>query len=98
MDSGCESYRRFREEGDQEALAEIIRVYRDGLIFYLNSLVGDFGEALKKVISEFSPDRIIIEPSGVGKLSDVLGAVKKIDNDDNLVNGLVQDVAVYHRA
>ena len=31
MDSGCESYRRFREEGDQEALAEIIRVYRDGL-------------------------------------------------------------------
>ena len=31
MDSGCESYRRFREEGDQEALAEIIRVCRDGL-------------------------------------------------------------------
>ena len=31
MDSGCESYRRFREEGDQEALAEIIRIYRDGL-------------------------------------------------------------------
>ncbi len=53
------------------------------------SLVGDFGEALKKVISEFSPDRIIIEPSGVGKLSDVLGAVKKLDNDDVLVNGLV---------
>lgn len=45
MDSGCESYRRFREEGDQEALAEIIRVYRDGLIFYLNSLVGDLGAA-----------------------------------------------------
>ena len=53
------------------------------------SLVGDFGEALKKVISEFSPDRIMIEPSGVGKLSDVLGAVKKLDNDDVLVNGLV---------
>ena len=31
MDSGCESYRRFREEGDQEALAEIIRIYRGGL-------------------------------------------------------------------
>ncbi len=53
------------------------------------SLVGDFGEALKKVISEFSPDRIIIEPSGVGKLSDVLGAVKKLDNEDVLINGLV---------
>ena len=40
------------------------------------SLVGDFAEALKKVINEFSPDRIIIEPSGVGKLSDVIKAVK----------------------
>lgn len=45
MDSGCDSYRRFREEGDTEALAEIIRTYRDGLVFYLNSLVGDFGAA-----------------------------------------------------
>ena len=41
------------------------------------SLVGDFGEALKKVQEEYSPDRIIIEPSGVGKLSDVIGAVEK---------------------
>ena len=41
------------------------------------SLVGDFGEALKQVIEQFHPDRIIIEPSGVGKLSDVMGAVKK---------------------
>ena len=40
------------------------------------SLVGDFGEALKKVTDEFSPDRIIIEPSGVGKLSDVIKAVQ----------------------
>ncbi|MBQ7124940.1 MAG: GTP-binding protein [Clostridia bacterium] len=40
------------------------------------SLVGDFGEALKKVTREFSPDRIIIEPSGVGKLSDVIKAVQ----------------------
>ncbi|MBO5196511.1 MAG: GTP-binding protein [Clostridia bacterium] len=40
------------------------------------SLVGDFGEALKKVIAEYSPDRILIEPSGVGKLSDVMTAVK----------------------
>ena len=36
------------------------------------SLVGDFGEALKKVITEYAPDRILIEPSGVGKLSDVI--------------------------
>ena len=35
------------------------------------SLVGDFGRALKKVIAEYAPDRILIEPSGVGKLSDV---------------------------
>ncbi len=40
------------------------------------SLVGDFGEALKKVEAEFSPDRIVIEPSGVGKLSDVIKAVE----------------------
>ncbi len=39
------------------------------------SLVGDFGEALKKVIAEYAPDRILIEPSGVGKLSDVTKAV-----------------------
>jgi len=42
------------------------------------SLVGDFGEALKKVMAEFSPDRIIIEPSGVGKLSDVMKAVEDV--------------------
>ena len=36
------------------------------------SLVGDFGRALKKVIAEYAPDRILIEPSGVGKLSDVI--------------------------
>ena len=41
------------------------------------SLVGDFGKALEKVMAEFSPDRIIIEPSGVGKLSDVIRAVEK---------------------
>ena len=46
------------------------------------SLVGDFGEALKKVIAEYSPDRVIIEPSGVGKLSDVIGAVNKVTSDD----------------
>lgn len=42
------------------------------------SLVGDFSEALKKVLETYSPDRIIIEPSGVGKLSDVVKAVKGV--------------------
>ena len=46
------------------------------------SLVGDFGKALKKVIAEYHPDRILIEPSGVGKLSDVIAAVSKMTNDD----------------
>ena len=46
------------------------------------SLVGDFGKALKKVIGEYAPDRVIIEPSGVGKLSDVIGAVNKVTSDD----------------
>ena len=42
------------------------------------SLVGDFGTALKQVITDYAPDRIIIEPSGVGKLSDVIKAVKDV--------------------
>ena len=41
------------------------------------SLVGDFGEALQQVVKDYAPDRIIIEPSGVGKLSDVIKAVQK---------------------
>ena len=41
------------------------------------SLVGDFGEALQKVVDQYHPDRIIIEPSGVGKLSDVVKAIQK---------------------
>ena len=46
------------------------------------SLVGDFGTALKDVISTYNPDRIIIEPSGVGKLSDVVAAVEKVEDTD----------------
>ena len=46
------------------------------------SLVGDFGKALEKVIAEYAPDRVIIEPSGVGKLSDVIGAVQKVTGAD----------------
>ena len=46
------------------------------------SLVGDFGKALEKVIAEYAPERIVIEPSGVGKLSDVVAAVQKVTNDE----------------
>ena len=46
------------------------------------SLVGDFGAALQKVLDEYHPDRILIEPSGVGKLSDVIAAVSKVTNDE----------------
>ena len=46
------------------------------------SLVGDFGKALQQVIAEFHPDRVIIEPSGVGKLSDVIAAVEKVTNEE----------------
>ena len=46
------------------------------------SLVGDFGKALTQVIEQYDPDRIIIEPSGVGKLSDVIAAVNKVTNDE----------------
>lgn len=50
------------------------------------SLVGDFGTALKEVLEKYAPDRIIIEPSGVGKLSDVIKAVQDVDSDDLAVN------------
>ena len=50
------------------------------------SLVGDFGEALKKVIAEYAPDRILIEPSGVGKLSDVIRAVENVGIHDAKLN------------
>ena len=46
------------------------------------SLVGDFGKALHQVIEEYHPDRILIEPSGVGKLSDVIAAAQKVTGDD----------------
>jgi len=45
------------------------------------SLVGDFGKALKEVVDRFAPDRIIIEPSGVGKLSDVIKAVQDVQDE-----------------
>ena len=46
------------------------------------SLVGDFGKALEKVIHDYAPDRIMIEPTGVGKLSDVIKAVEKVTGED----------------
>ncbi|MBP3815784.1 MAG: GTP-binding protein, partial [Firmicutes bacterium] len=51
------------------------------------SLVGDFGIALNQVIQEFNPDRILIEPSGVGKLSDVILAVEDLHNEAIQLNG-----------
>ena len=45
------------------------------------SLVGDFGKALRKVVEEYAPDRILIEPSGVCKLSDVIRAVQNVGSD-----------------
>ncbi len=50
------------------------------------SLVGDFAEALKKVYAEYAPDRILIEPSGVGKLSDVIRAVESANLKDCKIN------------
>ena len=51
------------------------------------SLVGDFGKALEKVLEEYKPDRILIEPSGVGKLSDVINAVRGINAHDVELDG-----------
>ena len=51
------------------------------------SLVGDFADALQKVLTQFHPDRILIEPSGVGKLSDVIRAVQGVQSDELVLNG-----------
>jgi len=52
------------------------------------SLVGDFGKALTQVITEYAPDRILIEPSGVGKLSDVIQAVLDVGSVDICLNAV----------
>ena len=57
------------------------------------SLVGDFAEALQQVVKQFTPDRIIIEPSGVGKLSDVRRAVENVGGDCELVVNSLTTVA-----
>ncbi len=53
------------------------------------SLVGDFGTALKEVVEKYHPDRIVIEPSGVGKLSDVIHAVERLHDQDVVLNSAV---------
>ena len=53
------------------------------------SLVGDFGKALEQVITQYHPDRILIEPSGVGKLSDVEAAVEKVVSEDVQLGNMV---------
>ena len=66
------------------------------------TLVGDFAKALKKVLDEYAPDHILIEPSGVGKLSDVKAAIGSVLNDDVQLGGCVTVVdakkaKVYHK-
>ena len=53
------------------------------------SLVGDFSEALQKVLKEMAPDRILIEPSGVGKLSDILTAIGDLNPEEAKIGGIV---------
>ena len=53
------------------------------------TLVGDFGKALNEVIEKYNPERILIEPSGVGKLSDVIIAVQDLKNDKIELNGFM---------
>lgn len=66
------------------------------------SLVGDFGKALEKVLDEYAPDRILIEPSGVGKLSDVIKAVQNIGTEKCELDGFTTVVdakkcRMYHK-
>ncbi len=66
------------------------------------TLVGDFAKALKKVLDEYAPDHILIEPSGVGKLSDVKAAIGSVLNDNVQLGGCVTVVdakkaKVYHK-
>ena len=68
MDNGASSYRRFRDEGDENGLVEIIRDYKDGLIFYLNSFVGNIHTA-----EELAEDTFVLlgikKPKNKGKSS-----------------------------
>lgn len=66
------------------------------------SLVGDFSKALSQVLDEYDPDRIIIEPSGVGKLSDVISAVENIESDKLALNSFstvvdAKKCKIYHK-
>ena len=58
------------------------------------SLVGDFGKALHQVLDTYHPDRILIEPSGVGKLSDIIRAVQNVSEDASMLNGFTTVVDV----
>ena len=57
------------------------------------TLVGDFSKALKKVLEEYQPDRVIIEPSGVGKLSDIIKAIEDVKKDAEIaIDGRITHV------
>jgi len=58
------------------------------------SLVGDFGKALSKVLEDYAPDRILIEPSGVGKLSDIIKAISDLGKDDIMLGSAATVVDV----
>ena len=58
------------------------------------SLVGDFGRALRQVLTDYKPDRILIEPSGVGKLSDIIRAVRNVAPEGAMLNGFTTVVDV----
>ena len=62
------------------------------------SLTGDFRAALRQVHQQYAPDRILIEPSGVGKLSDVVAAVESCEDGEMVINGLVTvvDLSLIH--
>ena len=66
MDNGASSYRRFRDDGDETGLVEIIRDYKDGLIFYLNSFVGNI-----HIAEELAEDTFVLlgtkKPKDKGK-------------------------------
>lgn len=66
------------------------------------SLVGDFEKSLKQVLDQYDPDRIVIEPSGVGKLSDIIDAVEKVNDERLVLNAFITVVdakkcKMYHR-
>ena len=86
MDNGASSYRRFRDNGDENGLVEIIRDYKDGLIFYINSFVGNIHIG----------DDVFIAPNSfvttdIPSHSLVIGNPIKIIQRDNATEGYLEN-------